>query len=185
MYPSPSPATDGHRRGLGGDHAHVDRGDHGAPHLLRAREKERWRRTPTAVGSMPPRLAGDPTGGARRSSTRAHRSSPLLPSAALRDGRDLAEADGRDPAGGILSLPQASTLAPWGSAWSTAQIGVAATGLQPFFLNSLMMVVPAVAVSTVHRRPERLRADQVAVPRRRPACSGCCCSAASSRSRSC
>jgi len=52
-------------------------------------------------------------------------------------------------AGGMMSLPRDWTLAPWGSAWSTAQIGVAATGLRPFFLNSLMMVVPAVAVSTI------------------------------------
>jgi glucose/mannose transport system permease protein len=52
-------------------------------------------------------------------------------------------------AGGMMSLPREWTLAPWGSAWSTAQIGVEATGLRPFFLNSLMMVVPAVAISTV------------------------------------
>lgn len=52
-------------------------------------------------------------------------------------------------AGGMMSLPRDWTLAPWGSAWSTAQIGVASTGLRPFFLNSIMMVVPAVAISTV------------------------------------
>jgi glucose/mannose transport system permease protein len=52
-------------------------------------------------------------------------------------------------AGGMMSLPKEWTFAPWGSAWSTAQIGVAATGLRPFFLNSILMVVPAVAISTV------------------------------------
>ncbi len=52
-------------------------------------------------------------------------------------------------AGGMMSLPKQWTLAPWGSAWSTAQIGVEATGLRPFFLNSIIMVVPAVAISTV------------------------------------
>ena len=52
-------------------------------------------------------------------------------------------------AGGMMSLPRDWTLAPWGSAWSTAQIGVAATGLRPFFLNSILMVVPAVAISTI------------------------------------
>ena len=52
-------------------------------------------------------------------------------------------------AGGMMSLPREWTLAPWGSAWSTAQIGVEATGLRPFFLNSILMVVPAVAISTV------------------------------------
>jgi glucose/mannose transport system permease protein len=52
-------------------------------------------------------------------------------------------------AGGMMSLPREWTIAPWASAWSTAQIGVAATGLRPFFLNSILMVVPAVALSTV------------------------------------
>lgn len=51
--------------------------------------------------------------------------------------------------GRMLSLPLEWTLAPWGSAWSTAQIGVQPTGLKPYFLNSLMMVVPAVAISTM------------------------------------
>jgi glucose/mannose transport system permease protein len=48
-----------------------------------------------------------------------------------------------------MSLPETFTLAPWGSAWSTAQIGVEPTGLRPYFINSLLMVVPAVAISTV------------------------------------
>jgi glucose/mannose transport system permease protein len=52
-------------------------------------------------------------------------------------------------AGNMLSLPQQWTIAPWLSAWSTAQIGVSPTGLKPFFLNSIMMVVPAVAISTI------------------------------------
>jgi glucose/mannose transport system permease protein len=52
-------------------------------------------------------------------------------------------------AGGMMALPSEWTLAPWGSAWSTAQVGVEATGLRPYFLNSIMMVVPAVAISTV------------------------------------
>ena len=51
--------------------------------------------------------------------------------------------------GGMLSLPQTWTLEPWRSAWSTAQIGVEATGLRPFFVNSILMVVPAVAISTL------------------------------------
>jgi glucose/mannose transport system permease protein len=36
-----------------------------------------------------------------------------------------------------------------GSAWSTAQIGVQPTGLRPYFMNSIMMAVPAVLLSTV------------------------------------
>jgi glucose/mannose transport system permease protein len=51
--------------------------------------------------------------------------------------------------GNMMALPQDWTLAPWASAWSTAQIGVEPTGLKPYFLNSILMVVPAVAISTV------------------------------------
>ncbi|MBM7324830.1 carbohydrate ABC transporter permease [Agrobacterium sp. S2] len=51
--------------------------------------------------------------------------------------------------GGMLSLPKQWTFEPWISAWSTAQIGVQPTGLRPFFINSIMMVVPAVAISTI------------------------------------
>ena len=51
--------------------------------------------------------------------------------------------------GGMLNLPNQWTLEPWRSAWSTAQIGVQPTGLKPFFLNSILMVVPAVAISTL------------------------------------
>ncbi|MDB4112231.1 carbohydrate ABC transporter permease, partial [Yoonia sp.] len=52
-------------------------------------------------------------------------------------------------AGGMMALPNEWTFAPWSTAWSTAQIGVEATGLRPFFWNSIIMVVPAVAISTV------------------------------------
>lgn len=51
--------------------------------------------------------------------------------------------------GGMLNLPQQWTIQPWLSAWSTAQIGVEPTGLKPFFINSILMVVPAVAISTI------------------------------------
>ena len=51
--------------------------------------------------------------------------------------------------GNMMSLPQVWTLEPWRSAWSTAQIGVEPTGLRPYFLNSILMVVPAVAISTI------------------------------------
>lgn len=51
--------------------------------------------------------------------------------------------------GGMLNLPKVWTLDPWRSAWSTAQIGVQPTGLKPFFLNSILMVVPAVVISTI------------------------------------
>ncbi|ASY70903.1 sugar ABC transporter permease [Sinorhizobium fredii USDA 205] len=51
--------------------------------------------------------------------------------------------------GGMLNLPETWTIEPWLSAWSTAQIGVQPTGLRPFFINSILMVVPAVAISTI------------------------------------
>jgi len=52
-------------------------------------------------------------------------------------------------AGGMMALPGEWTLAPWASAWSSAQVGVESTGLRPYFLNSIVMVVPAVAISTM------------------------------------
>jgi glucose/mannose transport system permease protein len=51
--------------------------------------------------------------------------------------------------GGMLSPPREWTIEPWLSAWSTAQIGVQPTGLRPYFINSIIMVVPAVAISTL------------------------------------
>ena len=50
--------------------------------------------------------------------------------------------------GNMMALPQTWTIEPWLKAWSTAQIGVEATGLKPYFLNSILMVVPAVVIST-------------------------------------
>lgn len=51
--------------------------------------------------------------------------------------------------GNMMALPLSWTLDAWRSAWSTAQIGVEPTGLKPYFLNSILMVVPAVAISTI------------------------------------
>ena len=51
--------------------------------------------------------------------------------------------------GAMLALPDNFTLAPWESAWSTAQIGVSPTGLKPYFINSIAMVIPAVLISTL------------------------------------
>jgi glucose/mannose transport system permease protein len=51
--------------------------------------------------------------------------------------------------GNMLALPENGTLAPWASAWSSAQIGVQPTGLRPYFLNSVLMVVPAVVISAM------------------------------------
>jgi glucose/mannose transport system permease protein len=51
--------------------------------------------------------------------------------------------------GNMMAPPHEFTIAPWLSAWSTAQIGVQPTGLRPYFLNSIVMVAPAVFISTL------------------------------------
>lgn len=59
--------------------------------------------------------------------------------------KPLAEITG----GNMMTLPKVWTLEAWRSAWSTAQIGVEPTGLKPYFLNSILMVAPAVTISTI------------------------------------
>ncbi|MGJ7605764.1 carbohydrate ABC transporter permease [Variovorax sp. LT1R20] len=51
--------------------------------------------------------------------------------------------------GNLMTLPIDWTLDPWRAAWSTAQIGVQPTGLKPYFINSFLLVVPAVVISTL------------------------------------
>ncbi|MDI9409387.1 MAG: carbohydrate ABC transporter permease [Candidatus Pacebacteria bacterium] len=51
--------------------------------------------------------------------------------------------------GNMIAWPNQVTFAPWLSAWSTAQVSVSAVGLKPYFINSLLMVIPAVAISTL------------------------------------
>ena len=50
--------------------------------------------------------------------------------------------------GHLLALPSAPAFEAWAKAWSSACTGVDCGGLKPFFLNSIVMVVPAVLVST-------------------------------------
>jgi glucose/mannose transport system permease protein len=50
--------------------------------------------------------------------------------------------------GNLLALPAHPGLGAWLKAWHSACTGVECRGLQPFFTNSLLMVVPAVLVST-------------------------------------
>lgn len=52
-------------------------------------------------------------------------------------------------AGDMTAIPGEPTFAPWAAAWSSAQIGVQPTGLAPYFVNSVKMVVPAVFISTL------------------------------------
>jgi glucose/mannose transport system permease protein len=50
--------------------------------------------------------------------------------------------------GNLLSLPNGLNFEAWGLAWSTACTGVDCRGLQPYFMNSVVMAVPAVLIST-------------------------------------
>jgi glucose/mannose transport system permease protein len=51
-------------------------------------------------------------------------------------------------AGNLLSLPASLDFSAWTMAWSEACTGTDCRGLKPFFMNSVMMVVPAVLIST-------------------------------------
>jgi glucose/mannose transport system permease protein len=50
--------------------------------------------------------------------------------------------------GSLLSLPSGLNFAAWGKAWSSACTGTDCGGLKPYFWNSVLMVVPAVLVSS-------------------------------------
>ncbi|MEC7496554.1 MAG: carbohydrate ABC transporter permease [Pseudomonadota bacterium] len=50
--------------------------------------------------------------------------------------------------GSLISLPREVTLDAWATAWSSACSGIKCEGLKPYFWNSIMMAVPAVAIST-------------------------------------
>ncbi len=50
--------------------------------------------------------------------------------------------------GSLLSLPQTLDFSAWTKAWSAACVGVRCDGLAPYVWNSVLMTVPAVAIST-------------------------------------
>ena len=50
--------------------------------------------------------------------------------------------------GSFIGLPEVVTFEAWAKAWGTACIGTKCEGLQPYFLNSLIMVIPAVILSS-------------------------------------
>ncbi|MFC5428395.1 carbohydrate ABC transporter permease [Paraburkholderia denitrificans] len=51
--------------------------------------------------------------------------------------------------GNMLTLPTHPSFAPWVKAWSGACTGVRCDGMQPFFMNSVKMVIPAVLISSI------------------------------------
>ncbi len=58
--------------------------------------------------------------------------------------KDMGEIRG----GSLLALPAGLNFEAWGKAWSSACTGTDCNGLQPYFWNSMAMIIPAVAVST-------------------------------------
>ncbi|GAA6208035.1 carbohydrate ABC transporter permease [Cognatishimia sp. WU-CL00825] len=51
--------------------------------------------------------------------------------------------------GSLISLPRSVTFEAWATAWSGACTGIQCEGLRPYFWNSVLMAVPAVAISTI------------------------------------
>jgi glucose/mannose transport system permease protein len=51
--------------------------------------------------------------------------------------------------GNMLALPVSPTIEPWLAAWGTTCIGLSCNGVKGFFANSLLMVTPAVIISTM------------------------------------
>jgi glucose/mannose transport system permease protein len=51
--------------------------------------------------------------------------------------------------GNMLALPQAPTFDPWIRAWGETCVGLTCNGIKGYFWNSIKMVVPAVAISTI------------------------------------
>lgn len=51
--------------------------------------------------------------------------------------------------GSLVALPREITFAAWPKAWAHACTGIQCQGLRPYFLNSIMLAVPAVVLSTL------------------------------------
>jgi len=51
--------------------------------------------------------------------------------------------------GNLLALPEHITFQPWIDAWSQARIGSSADGIKPYFINSVIITVPAVLISSI------------------------------------
>ena len=51
-------------------------------------------------------------------------------------------------AGSLVSLPREITFEAWKSAWSSTCTGIQCEGVKPFFINSILVAIPAVIIST-------------------------------------
>lgn len=52
-------------------------------------------------------------------------------------------------AGNLVALPVSVTFDAWRTAWASACSGIQCEGLRPYFWNSVLLTVPAVAISTL------------------------------------
>ena len=52
-------------------------------------------------------------------------------------------------AGDLVALPREVTFDAWTTAWSGACTGIQCDGVRPYFWNSVLIAVPAVAISTL------------------------------------
>ena len=50
--------------------------------------------------------------------------------------------------GNLVSLPRDISFEAWKSAWSSTCTGIQCEGIKPYFLNSILIAVPAVIIST-------------------------------------
>ena len=51
-------------------------------------------------------------------------------------------------AGSLVSLPREITFEAWKAAWSSTCTGIQCEGVKPFFINSILVAIPAVIIST-------------------------------------
>ncbi len=51
--------------------------------------------------------------------------------------------------GSLMALPREVTFGAWATAWSGACTGIQCEGLRPYFWNSVLIAIPAVALSTL------------------------------------
>ncbi|MGH1464108.1 MAG: carbohydrate ABC transporter permease [Cognatishimia sp.] len=51
--------------------------------------------------------------------------------------------------GDLVSLPREVTFDAWRTAWSGACTGIQCEGVRPYFLNSLLIAIPSVLISTI------------------------------------
>ncbi len=50
--------------------------------------------------------------------------------------------------GSLVAFPREVTFEAWGTAWSSACTGIQCEGLRPYFWNSVIIAIPAVAISS-------------------------------------